>query len=84
MGCLHVNQTKCFMMMIASFMDLHSNHTLCLHGIHTRVYTVALFTKTASVYTIHHGKEPWSTRYQAGYFESRISSSKTVYLGFQD
>ena len=25
-GSLHVNQTKCFMMMIASFMDLHSIH----------------------------------------------------------
>ena len=34
MGCLHVNQTKYFMMMIASFMDLHSIHNLCLHSIH--------------------------------------------------
>ena len=33
MGCLHVNQTKCFMMMIANFMDLHSIHNLCLHNI---------------------------------------------------
>ena len=35
MGCLHVNQTKCFMMMKASFMDLHSIHSLCLHSIHS-------------------------------------------------
>ena len=34
MGCLHVNQTKCFMMIFASFKDLHSIHNLCLHGIH--------------------------------------------------
>ena len=34
MGCLHVNQTKCFMMIFASFKDLHTIHNLCLHGIH--------------------------------------------------
>ena len=30
MGSL--NQTKCFMMMMASFMDLHCIHNLCLQG----------------------------------------------------
>ena len=34
MGCLHVNQTKCFMMIFASVMDLRSINNLCLHGIH--------------------------------------------------
>ena len=34
MGCLHVNKTKCFIMIFASFKDLHSIHNLCLHGIH--------------------------------------------------
>ena len=34
MGCIHVNQTKCFIMIFASFMGLHSIHNLCLYGIH--------------------------------------------------
>ena len=34
MGGLHVSQTQCFMMMIASFINLQSIHNLCLHGIH--------------------------------------------------
>ena len=31
-GCL--NQTKCFMMMIATVMDLHGIHNLCMHSVH--------------------------------------------------
>ena len=45
MGCLHVNQTKCFMMMIASFMDLHSIHNLCLQGIHCQCLHCPIFHK---------------------------------------
>ena len=63
MGCLHVNQTKCFMMIFASFMDLHSIHNLCLHGIinpclHCRFIHKICFClhdtprKRAMVYTI--------------------------------
>ena len=32
----------------------------------------------------HHGKDPWSTWYQGRYFETCISTSKTVSLSFQD
>ena len=44
--------------------------------------------QTVNYYSTIHALEltesPWSTQYQGQYFETRISSSKSVSLGFQD
>ena len=40
--------------------------------------------KNTCVCTIQSAKKSWSTRYQGGYCETRLSSSKTVSLGFHD